>query len=75
MSTEPTRKRIETIAQAQATIGWSTPHGPVSACGIHRDGRAWVGVGHCPDDDGREVVAPARVYFLPVTLTEHPEGR
>lgn len=62
--------KISTIAQAVTVIGWKTQHGVVSSCGIHRDGRTWVGIGHCKNnDDGSEMVAPLRVHFLPVTLT------
>lgn len=40
----------------------------VTSCGIHRDGRAWIGFDHHHNDNGREVVAPAVAFFLPVTI-------
>lgn len=42
----------------------------VTSCGIHRDGRAWIGFDHHHNDGDREVVAPAVVFFLPVFIEE-----
>jgi hypothetical protein len=71
---------IDTIEQAAKLIGKrpasiTCPGGlvpmtllRVTSCGIHRDRQPWIGFDHHQNDDLREVVAPAAVLFLPVTI-------
>lgn len=70
--------KIETIEHAAKLIGReATISSPsvashasrVTSCGVHRDGRLWIGFGDAPDNGARAVVAPAIVFFLPVTIT------